>query len=46
MAYGHLTKMYRDGAVLNGPTRPRSTREMFAIRAAVRSSRLARVRAS
>jgi hypothetical protein len=44
MAYGHLTKMYKDGSVLNGPARPRSTAEMFAIRAAVRANRLSRVR--
>jgi hypothetical protein len=43
MAYGHLTKMYHDGAVLNGPARPRSTADLFAIRAAVRASRLSRV---
>ena len=46
MAYGHLTTMYRDGAVLNGPARPRSTREMFIIRATVRNTRLARLRGS
>jgi hypothetical protein len=44
MAYGHLSKMYKDGNVLNGPARPRSTAEMFAIRAAVRAQRLGRVR--
>ena len=44
MAYGHLTQMYRDGAVLNGPARPRSTRDMFVIRATVRDTRLARLR--
>jgi hypothetical protein len=44
MAYGHLTTMYHDGNVLNGPARPRSTAELFAIRAAVRKQRLARVR--
>jgi hypothetical protein len=44
MAYGHLTTMYRDGNVLNGPTRPRSTAELFAIRAAVRAQRLGRGR--
>ena len=44
MSYGHLTKMYRDGAVLNGPARPRSTRDMFEIRASVRGKRLARLR--
>jgi hypothetical protein len=44
MAYGHLTQMYREGAVLNGPARPRSTRDMFVIRATVRDSRLARLR--
>jgi hypothetical protein len=46
MAYGHLTKMYKDGSVLNGPARPRSTAELFAIRAAVRATRLSRVRGS
>jgi len=44
MAYGHLTQMYKDGDVLNGPARPRSTAELFAIRAAVRAQRGARVR--
>jgi hypothetical protein len=46
MAYGHLSKMYHDGNVLNGPARPRSTAELYAIRAAVRTQRLARVRGS
>jgi hypothetical protein len=44
MALGHLTTMYRDGAVLSGPARPRSTRDMFVIRATVRGSRMARLR--
>ena len=46
MAYGHLTTMYRDGAVLSGPARPRSTADLFTIRAAVRAGRLSRVRGS
>jgi hypothetical protein len=44
MAYGHLSKMYKDGNVLNGPARPRSTAELYEIRAAVRAQRLARLR--
>jgi hypothetical protein len=44
MAYGHLSQMYKDGTVLNGPARPRSTAELFAIRAVVRAQRLERVR--
>ena len=46
MSYGHLSRMYHDGNVLNGPARPRSTAELFAIRAAVRKQRLSRVRSS
>ena len=44
MSFPHLTTMYHDGTVLNGPTRPRSTAELFAIRAAVRTRRQTRVR--
>jgi hypothetical protein len=44
MSLPHLTTMYHDGNVLNGPARPRSTAELFAIRAAVRTRRLSRVR--
>jgi hypothetical protein len=44
MALPHLTTMYHDGTVLNGPARPRSTAEFAAIRAAVRARRLTRVR--
>jgi hypothetical protein len=46
MSYGHLSTMYHDGTVLNGPARPRSTAELFAIRASVRKQRLSRVRSS
>jgi hypothetical protein len=44
MSLPHLSTMYHDGTVLNGPARPRSTAELFAIRAAVRTRRLTRVR--
>jgi hypothetical protein len=44
MSLPHLATMYHDGIVLNGPTRPRSTAELFAIRAAVRTRRQTRVR--
>ena len=35
MSLPHLTTMYHDGTVLNGRARPRSTAELFAIRAAI-----------
>jgi hypothetical protein len=44
MSLPHLTTMYDDGTVLNGPARPRSTGDLAAIRAAVRTRRLTRVR--
>jgi hypothetical protein len=44
MSLPHLSTMYHDGSVLNGPARPRSTGELFAIRAAVRTRRQTRVR--
>jgi hypothetical protein len=44
MSLPHLSTMYNDGTVLSGPARPRSTAELFAIRTAVRTNRLARVR--
>jgi hypothetical protein len=44
MSLPHLTTMYYDGTMLTGPARPRSNGDQAALRATVRTRRLARVR--
>jgi hypothetical protein len=44
MALGNLSQLFYDGAMLNGPARPRSTRELATVRAVARERRLVRKR--